>query len=102
MIEFVDCREVLERVHLFLDDELSAEDGDAMRRHLLACEHCLDHFDVEQEVRSLLKRCCSLDRAPETLRVRVMTAVREGSVASVEVHSVEIHHTVERQTRPAG
>ena len=94
MIEFDDCREVLERIHLFLDDEISETDGDAVRHHLLACEHCLDHFDVEQAVRSLLKRCCSLDRAPETLRVRVMSAVRDGHTASVEVHSGEIHRTV--------
>lgn len=102
MAEFDECRDVLARIHLFLDGELSEEEGDGIRRHLLGCEHCLDHADTEQAIRSLLKRCCTKDRAPDTLRVRVMAAVRESFGGGVEVRSVEIHQTIERRTRSIG
>ena len=46
--------------------------GDAIREHLADCEPCLDQFDVEQAVKALVHRCCGNDRAPETLRAKVM------------------------------
>lgn len=93
MTEFNECREVLDRAHLFLDGELTEDEADAMREHLLACEHCLDHVDAEQTIRALIRRCCEAERAPETLRVRVVSAIQETFGTTVEVHSVEIRHT---------
>lgn len=71
MSEFHDCSEVLSRLHEFHDHELTEEEADDIRAHLLACEPCLDRFDVEEAVRLLIKRCCSSERAPEGLRTRV-------------------------------
>ena len=34
-------------------------------------EPCLDAYGVEEHIRSLVKRCCTGTRAPDTLRVRV-------------------------------
>lgn len=66
-----ECAAALARLYEFLDHELADADADAIRTHLDACEPCLDAFGVEEHIRSLVKRCCTASRAPETLRVRV-------------------------------
>ena len=68
-----ECEHVLARVYEFLDNELDEASGDAIRRHLADCEPCLDRFDVEQAVKRLVNRCCGGDRAPDRLRLRIVT-----------------------------
>ena len=67
-----DCAHVLERVYQFIDNELDTASGDAIRQHLSACEPCLDKFDVEQAVKSLVSRRCGGDTAPAQLRDKVL------------------------------
>lgn len=81
-----DCGEVLERLYAFHDHELSAAEADEIREHLMACEPCLDRFEVEEALRTLIRKCCRQAKAPESLRVRVTTSftstvVVHGSVA---------------------
>jgi mycothiol system anti-sigma-R factor len=66
------CEHVLEQVFQFIDNELDTASSDAIRKHLVACEPCLERFDVEQAVKSLVAKCCGGDRAPSQLRVRVL------------------------------
>ena len=68
-----DCEHVLERVYEFLDNEVDAATGDAIRGHLVDCEPCLDRFDVEQALKSLVNRKCGGDKAPAQLRARIVT-----------------------------
>ena len=68
-----DCEHVLERVHEFLDNELDDASGDAIRQHLSDCEPCLDAFDVEQAVKSLVHRKCGNETAPSHLRAKIIT-----------------------------
>ena len=70
-----ECEHVLARVHEFLDHELDTATGDEIRAHLSECEPCLDRFDVEQAVKSLVKRCCGNDKAPSHLRVSIMSSI---------------------------
>ena len=58
---FDDCEHVLERVYEFLDNELDVASSDAIRHHLAMCEPCLDRFDAEEAVKSLVHRCCGGD-----------------------------------------
>jgi anti-sigma factor (TIGR02949 family) len=69
-----DCRDVLAHLYAFHDDELTPEEADQIREHLMACEPCLDRFQVEDALRTLIRKCCSQARAPESLRVRVTTS----------------------------
>jgi anti-sigma factor (TIGR02949 family) len=71
-----ECQHVLDRVHAFLDHEVDTATGDEIRAHLSECEPCLDRFDVEQAVKSLVKRCCGNDKAPDHLRVSIMTKIQ--------------------------
>lgn len=70
---FDDCEQVLERVYEFLDNEIDAASGDAIRRHLAMCEPCLDKFDVEEAVKSLVHRRCGGEVAPSHLRMKIVT-----------------------------
>ena len=69
------CESVLARVYEFLDNEVDTATGDEIRAHLSECEPCLDRFDVEQAVKSLVKRCCGGDKAPAHLRVSIMSSI---------------------------
>ena len=70
---FDDCEHVLKRVYEFLDNEIDAASGDAIRHHLAMCEPCLERFDVEEAVKSLVHRCCGGEVAPSHLRAKIVT-----------------------------
>jgi anti-sigma factor (TIGR02949 family) len=70
--EFHDCSDVLEHLYAFHDHELSDEEADHIREHLMACEPCLDRFQVEEAMRTLIRKCCNSDsKASEELLVKV-------------------------------
>ncbi|HYP46273.1 MAG TPA: mycothiol system anti-sigma-R factor [Propionibacteriaceae bacterium] len=73
-----DCAHVLKRVYEFIDNELDSASGDTIREHLSACEPCLDKFDVEQAVKSLVARRCGGDTAPDHLRAKVLSQLTAG------------------------
>ena len=76
------CEHVLERVYQFIDHELDTASSDAIRRHLVACEPCLERFDVEQAVKSLVHKRCGGDQAPSQLRDKVL-----GQLAAAKVQA---------------
>ena len=69
------CELVAERMHTFLDNELDEATGDEIRAHLVACEPCLHRLDVEQAVRTVVRRCCGDEVAPPHLRTRIVTQI---------------------------
>ena len=66
----VDCTEALARLFEFLDHEIDDVAGDRIRRHLADCEPCLAEYDVENHLKSLVKRSCA-DSAPSSLHLRI-------------------------------
>ena len=44
--------------------------------HLEECGPCLREFGIEEQVKSLVHRCCGGDVAPQTLREGVMSKLR--------------------------
>ena len=68
-----DCEQVLERVYEFLDNEVDEATGDAIRHHLAMCEPCLEKFDVEEAIKSLVQRRCGGDVAPTHLRAKIVS-----------------------------
>lgn len=67
----LDCREVLEEVYLYIDDECSDVRRSVIRAHLDECSPCLAEYGIEQEVRTIVHRCCSKERAPEEVKERL-------------------------------
>ena len=76
----VDCDDVLKDVFLYLDGESDEDVRHRIRRHLDGCAPCLRQFGLEQDVKSLVTRCCGGDVAPESLRVRIRLRLAELTV----------------------
>lgn len=72
-----ECAKALEKVFLFLDNEMDEEDCDKIRHHLDECEPCLEKYDLEVMVRGLVARSCACEQAPSELRHKVMSRIRE-------------------------
>jgi anti-sigma factor (TIGR02949 family) len=73
---FDECHEVLEHLYAFHDHELTEEEADHIREHLLACEPCLDSFQVEDALRTLIRKCCNSEAiASADLRLRVQATL---------------------------
>jgi len=68
------CSHILDRVYQFHDQALSEDEATEIRRHLMACEPCLDHYDVEQAMRLLIRRCFHTEPAPDALRLKIQAA----------------------------
>lgn len=66
-----DCREVLAEVFLFLDMECPEERRHLIQRHLDECSPCLREYGIEQEIKTLVARCCGKETAPLELRERL-------------------------------
>jgi anti-sigma factor (TIGR02949 family) len=79
------CGEALRQLHVFLDGELTPERRATIRTHLDRCACCLEAFDFEAELRVVVSTCCRGDVVPESLRIRVVQALRQLGEAPPEV-----------------
>jgi mycothiol system anti-sigma-R factor len=71
-----DCARALERMFFFIDNELAEADHSEIQRHLDECAPCLTKYDLERTVKALVARSCT-ERAPDTLRSRVLVQIHE-------------------------
>lgn len=78
-----ECADYLEQIVYFIDNELAEADCDAVRLHLDTCNPCLEKYDLQRTVKSVVARSCS-EAAPEELRQRVMFRIREVQVRITE------------------
>lgn len=76
----MDCQDCLEQLYRYLDKELSAEEIATVQVHLDACGGCTDHFFFEARFIEKIQKACAEDRAPDTLRERIVLRLREGHV----------------------
>jgi mycothiol system anti-sigma-R factor len=73
----MDCDDVLADVYLYLDDESDPEVRQRIRIHLDECAPCLREYGLEQDVKSLVARCCGGDVAPASLKARIRGRLTE-------------------------
>ena len=71
-----DCAEFLDRIVYFIDNELDDADITAVKVHLEACSPCLEKYDLQRTVKSVVARSCA-EVAPDELRQRVLFKIRE-------------------------
>jgi len=71
------CNEALASVYDYLDHELDADAAQAIAWHLEHCPPCAEQYRLEQMVKALVHRTCCEERAPETLRVRIVTEISQ-------------------------
>lgn len=74
--DHVDCNEILDRVYIFIDNELDHASSAQIQTHLDECGPCLREVDLERMVKALVARSC-VERAPIQLRQRVMFSIRQ-------------------------
>jgi mycothiol system anti-sigma-R factor len=73
----IDCDDVLKDVFLFIDDESDPAVVSRIREHLDGCAPCLRQYGLEQDVKSLVARCCGGDLAPASLRASIRVRLTE-------------------------
>jgi mycothiol system anti-sigma-R factor len=71
-----DCADFLEQIVYFIDNELDAADCAVVRAHLDTCNPCLEKYDLQRTVKSIVARSCS-EPAPVELRQKVMFQIRQ-------------------------
>jgi anti-sigma factor (TIGR02949 family) len=82
-----DCREVLDHLYEYLDNEMPDGDYAKFKEHFDECHPCLEKYGLEQAVKKLVKRCCGSDEVPIDLRGKVMgriEAIRAGELGPLE------------------
>jgi len=79
-----ECADYLERIVYFIDNELDDADCAEVRSHLDTCNPCLEKYDLQRTVKSIVARSCT-EAAPAELRSRVMVRLREVQVRISEV-----------------
>ena len=70
-----DCVEFLDRIVYFIDNELDEADCAVVQVHLHECGPCLERYDLQRTVKSLVARSCA-ESAPEALREKVRIQLR--------------------------
>ncbi|MBB3040785.1 mycothiol system anti-sigma-R factor [Nocardioides sp. LMS-CY] len=74
-----DCADFLERIVYFIDNELDEADCSEVRLHLDSCNPCLEKYDLQRTVKTVVARSCT-EIAPDQLRQRVLLKIREVQV----------------------
>lgn len=77
------CNEALSELYHFLDGELTVERRSEIQRHLDECGPCLEAFDFEAELRTVVAERCR-ERVPEGLRERIAGLLSSESGADGE------------------
>ena len=73
--EYFDCEDTKQRVHEFLQNELTDEDIERIVAHLANCEHCEHHFEFESAFNHVVKDSCQ-EAEPEELANRILNNIR--------------------------
>lgn len=76
-LDHTDCSEVIAAVYRYLDGEMDPALHHRIHDHLDECGPCLRQYGIEQEVRALVARCCRAERAPDTLRSRIVLTLQQ-------------------------
>ena len=72
----MECREAMDRLSPFLDDELDAVASREVSSHLASCASCAAALDRQRKLGESLRRDLEYHRAPDLLRARVVRDVR--------------------------
>lgn len=66
------CAQAIERIHEYLDGELTPEVEEGIRKHLAVCRQCYPHFRHEEVFLRFIERRAQIAEAPPELRRRIM------------------------------
>jgi mycothiol system anti-sigma-R factor len=80
------CIEVVARLHLYLDRELTIEEVVTVQQHLSECPSCECRFHFNSGLKRLIHERCTIERAPAHLREAVLRLARlpRGELADLD------------------
>ena len=78
-----ECADFLERIVRLIDNELEEGDCAIVRAHIDTCSPCLERYDLQRTVKSLVARSCS-EKAPADLREKVRVKIQSIQVQITE------------------
>ena len=79
-----ECADFLDQIVYFIDNELDAADCSVVRAHLDSCNPCLEKYDLQRTVKTIVARSCS-EAAPTELRAKVLMQIRQVQVRITDV-----------------
>jgi anti-sigma factor (TIGR02949 family) len=72
-----DCNDTIRELEAFLDRELSEDGHQAIHAHLDGCTDCLQAFDFQAELRTVIAAKCRNDEMPPGLLSRIEQCFNE-------------------------
>ena len=66
------CKDCMEKLHTYVDRELSDEELEEVRLHLEKCPPCEHVYQLQAGLKRLVKVCCDQGTAPPQLRERLV------------------------------
>ena len=78
-----ECADFLERIVRLIDNELEEGDCAIVRAHIDSCSPCLERYDLQRTVKSVVARSCG-EKAPAELRERVRIQIKQVQVRITE------------------
>ncbi|MFQ5685188.1 MAG: zf-HC2 domain-containing protein [Candidatus Scalindua sp.] len=76
------CKEAIEWLHEFLDNELDEDNQSAIKQHLEMCQKCCEKFEFEQAIKKIIKDKTPLHKIPQHVVQRIVSQWTDLSVAS--------------------
>jgi mycothiol system anti-sigma-R factor len=71
----IDCSHALMQVYEYLDGEMGPDDCARIREHLAQCGPCLNEYDIDQMLKTVVRRSCGCESAPMQLRMQIMARI---------------------------
>lgn len=69
------CPEYIENLYAYIDGELSDEQYEELKQHLVDCPPCLTEYERDVLLKKLVKRACQCEEAPAQLRTSILTRI---------------------------
>lgn len=66
-----ECKNALDRLIDYLDNELTEEDSEELCRHLELCRQCYDRVEFEKALKERIRLKAHTAKAPEALTARI-------------------------------
>ncbi|TWP35259.1 mycothiol system anti-sigma-R factor [Leekyejoonella antrihumi] len=78
------CDDYVAHLYEYIDGELSAQECAALKAHLQDCPPCLDEYERDALLKTLIRRSCACEQAPAMLRTQILTQITTVTVTRVE------------------
>lgn len=85
----VDCVEILRRVDVYIAHDSDDVNCAEIRHHLDECRPCLEQFDLYDDVKKLVGRCCGGEVASVEFKQRLRARLAEVEIDITVVETYE-------------